>query len=981
MIGAAERDRKPGLVGRVGVAVPARIPGRELDRAAMGDQGRQRAGEIEASRAASGRGIESDGRDAVAERGSDEPGEACPRPELEEQRAARRRHGPKLVDEAHLASQLPGQQGAAGLGLIRVELAGGVGVDRRAGGEGDIGEARGEPGLGVRHEARVEGRRHRQLLAAQPGGLEAGPGVVDLRLTAAEHDLIRRVVICGDELQLPLGDPRFDLIAGGVDGQHAAAIALALAHEAAAQDREAMQLVAAQTTGGAERDQLAVAVPAEGLGRDAEALREHAPAAEPDRAERRLGRPGVREAPALRGPGVIVEGRGRIDDVAETGAVVGRRKGCVDLGQGLEQLRELAGQVAQHADLLGALTGEQHRDLGRLDLAASQNQAVRARLNALARRVQQAPRRSEAARQAVLIHERRDEQPERAPRLEARARLRRDGPTTARAGRRDAVELGMDRDRVVAGEGEELNLPIPVRRDLDGLMLLEQAVKIAAAEAERADPGAARVLGPRQPGAGLDVDVKGAVRGADERLRLADLDGRRQHLVVQREGRLDESGDPGGGLGVADLALDRADRAPAAPLALGLVKDRREAAQLGRVADLGAGAVGLDQLDRGRAHIGELVGVSKGPGLAGGGGRVDRLTAAVRGRAEALEHGVDRVAVALGIGEALHHDEADSLAEDRAVASGVEGPRVTGRAQRRRLREAHVHKDVVEGVDAAGDGHVGAPRGQLEGREVERAQGTGAGRINNAVRAAEVEAVRDPARDDVAEQAGERGLLPVDVAIADAGHDVVRDLRSHAGVAKSLAPDRVAEPGAERHDQLERAGDAEHDAGAAVIVVPIRPVAGVLESALRDHEREQLRGVRGLDRLRRHAVVERVEVDRREEAAGPRVGVIRARRVGIKVVRGRPMRLGHLPDAVDALTDGQPVAVPSFRVWKEAGHPHECQGDRSPVRTRHGDLLRSGAARRRKRPAAAGAARTAARRVPDCAASGLAGASQRHREC
>ena len=48
-----------------------------------------------------------------------------------------------------------------------------------------------------------------------------------------------------------------------------------------------------------------------------------------------------------------------------------------------------------------------------------------------------------------------------------------------------------------------------------------------------------------------------------------------------------------------------------------------------------------------------------------------------------------------------------------AVGRGVEGPTVAGRRQRGRLGEAQVHEDVVEGVDAARQHHVGAAQHQL----------------------------------------------------------------------------------------------------------------------------------------------------------------------------------------------------------------------------------------------------------------------------
>ena len=66
--------------------------------------------------------------------------------------------------------------------------------------------------------------------------------------------------------------------------------------------------------------------------------------------------------------------------------------------------------------------------------------------------------------------------------------------------------------------------------------------------------------------------------------------------MVQRQGGLDQPGDPGPGLQVADVRLHRADGAgPIGGTALG--EDPTERPGLDRVAHQGAGAMGLDVPD------------------------------------------------------------------------------------------------------------------------------------------------------------------------------------------------------------------------------------------------------------------------------------------------------------------------------------------------------------------------------------------------
>ncbi len=73
-------------------------------------------------------------------------------------------------------------------------------------------------------------------------------------------------------------------------------------------------------------------------------------------------------------------------------------------------------------------------------------------------------------------------------------------------------------------------------------------------------------------------------------------------------------------------------------------------------------------------------------------------------------------------------------------------------------------------------------------REVEGAERAGAGGVDDAVGAAQVEAVGDPAGDDVAQQAGERVLLPADVGRGDpVGRPSSAVRRSTPGVLQAPA--------------------------------------------------------------------------------------------------------------------------------------------------------------------------------------------------
>ena len=117
--------------------------------------------------------------------------------------------------------------------------------------------------------------------------------------------------------------------------------------------------------------------------------------------------------------------------------------------------------------------------------------------------------------------------------------------------------------------------------------------------------------------------------------------GRRDHAMVQAQHDLDQTGDTGCALGVAEVALDRPDRA--GRLAARTVRVRK-GFRLDHVAEEGSGAVCLEEVD--------LLGRDPG-GLARRGHdlllrpavrRSDPVAAAVAVDRAALDHGVDRQA-------------------------------------------------------------------------------------------------------------------------------------------------------------------------------------------------------------------------------------------------------------------------------------------------------------------------------------------------
>ena len=375
--------------------------------------------------------------------------------------------------------------------------------------------------------------------------------------------------------------------------------------------------------------------------------------------------------------------------------------------------------------------------------------------------------------------------------------------------------------------------------------------------------------------------------------------------MVQRQRRLDQPGDAGGGLGVADHRLDRADRRLTRRDPV-LADELGGALQLGAVAGDGAGAVRLEQADARRPEPGHLVGAAHRPQLARGQRRGQALGVAVAAAADALDHRVDPVAVALGIGEALERHHGDAFGDDDAVGRGIEGRAAAARRQRLRLAEAEVAEGSLHRVDAAGDDEVAAARHQLGDALVDRRQRRGAGRVDGEVDAAEIEPVGDPPGDDVEQDAGERVLGPLGQPVGHVG-------RERAAEARQLGAQPVL-----RADVAGAAAGADDHRG-ALAVEGLLVIAGVLDRLPRHLERHQLHRVDRGDRLRRHAVAHRIERHVVEEAAPLRVDLVLGGAVGVEVEAPVPAMRRDLGDRVDLVEDVLPVLAGRVRLGQDAG--------------------------------------------------------------
>ncbi|GAA2464865.1 hypothetical protein GCM10010422_01710 [Streptomyces graminearus] len=279
-------------------------------------------------------------------------------------------------------------------------------------------------------------------------------------------------------------------------------------------------------------------------------------------------------------------------------------------------------------------------------------------------------------------------------------------------------------------------------------------VAVGAAHAERADPGEQRAALLGGPGAvlGLHAQVQPVQR--DRRVRCLEVEAGGQFSVVQREGRLEQAGDAGGALQVADVGLGRAHPQRVAGRA-SRAQHRAERGRLDGVADLGAGAVQLDVADVRGVDTGALAGEPEHLFLSGAQGHGQPVAAAVVVDGAAADHAVDGVAVRDGTGEGFEDDDAAALAADVAVGAGVEGEAAAVGGQSAELGGAQGAFGHEVETDATGEGDRRLALAQALAGQVDRDQGRGLAGVHGQAGAVQSEEVRDPVGDDAAVQTGD----------------------------------------------------------------------------------------------------------------------------------------------------------------------------------------------------------------------------------
>ena len=239
---------------------------------------------------------------------------------------------------------------------------------------------------------------------------------------------------------------------------------------------------------------------------------------------------------------------------------------------------------------------------------------------------------------------------------------------------------------------------------------------------------------------GLDVEC---------RIGRHEVQAGRNLAVMERKHRLDEAGDARRRIGMADVRLDRADRAIADPIAAGTERTPKPR-DLDRVAEVSASAVGLDVADivgadagermRSRDHLGLSVFAWRG---------VADLGCTVVVERAGLQHRIDRVVVGDCVRKALEHDDTRRLAEGCAVGVRIEGAAAPVRGQNHALLREVADALTQVDADATGECHAALMIEQAARSEMDCDERSGARGLDVHRRAAQAEPMRNPGRQKI----------------------------------------------------------------------------------------------------------------------------------------------------------------------------------------------------------------------------------------
>ena len=249
---------------------------------------------------------------------------------------------------------------------------------------------------------------------------------------------------------------------------------------------------------------------------------------------------------------------------------------------------------------------------------------------------------------------------------------------------------------------------------------MQNHMSVGAAKAERADSGQCRT-GLRGPRTERRLHAERKLVEGNMRVGLFKVQARRDLPMPQRQRHLDQAGDTGGGLEVAQVGLDRPHGASSSRWTFD-AQHRAQRLRLDRVAQQCARAVRLDVLHLAGRDAGLPVGFAQHRLLRQRVRRHQPVAASVLVHGAAANDGINRIAVSQRFRQRLQHDDAGTLAANVAVGPGIERLAAPirrhgagfGEIDRNRRRKNQVH---APGQSQRGLAGPQAAAGQVDGDE------------------------------------------------------------------------------------------------------------------------------------------------------------------------------------------------------------------------------------------------------------------------
>ena len=148
--------------------------------------------------------------------------------------------------------------------------------------------------------------------------------------------------------------------------------------------------------------------------------------------------------------------------------------------------------------------------------------------------------------------------------------------------------------------------------------------------------------------------------------------------MLERKDSLDQSSDPGGGIDVTDVRLDRTDATKAVPFGRLASKRPFKRGELYRITYRRSGSMGFDIADVLRADTGMILRLHNHAHLTvDAGRRKARLVRTIVVDRPPANNRVDSVAIDQRLFKSFEDDGTDAIAEDRSGRFGVKRPAMT----------------------------------------------------------------------------------------------------------------------------------------------------------------------------------------------------------------------------------------------------------------------------------------------------------------